>query len=254
METRWLARLFVVIGLSGCVFDPSGPDPGGAGSAPDATTPTPPVATDAEPTALPCDPSDSDLVACWTFERGDDPVRLDDGSAYGNHGALQGVAYTQGVVGNGVLVTPATRIAVPDSASLDPSAAITFEAYVRVDALPATRAWVIDNQGQYGLSIEATGHPRCFGAGGVESDTPIEVGAWTHLACEFDGAAPTYRVYLDGVERGVRAASPALNASSADGIVIGGDSPCTEPPCSERIDAAIDEVRIWRTARLELEL
>lgn len=265
--------LAVVLLLGGCTFDPSGvawegapEDPGSPPGEADAGGPppgeadaaaTPPGDPDAGATAMDpaCDLAPPDLVACWTFEPGAMPDRFDDGSGHDNHAYATGAAATAGVAGAALQVGLSARVRVLESASLDVTTALTIEAWVRLDALPATRAWVLDHQGQYGLSITSSGAVRCStGAFPFVSSRALAVGTWTHVACVFDGGERRARVYVDGKREGEVEAGPALSTTPNDGIILGGDCPCFAAPCNDALSAAIDQVRVWSSARSASEL
>jgi hypothetical protein len=256
------ARVLVALqaaALSGCSFDPAA-----VGSSFDGGRPDPDAAvTTADPDASPpppgtpfCDAQDVDLAACWTFELSDEPNRLDDGSAYGNHGSVKNADHTVGVAGLALSITDETIIYVPDSESLDAEDAVTIEGWLKLTSMPTDqRGWMVDNQGQYGLAITAQGEVRCTGGGGnALSIVTLTQEIWTHVACVFDGDEGAQTVYVNGSPSGSDAQDSMLAVAPNDGLVLGGDSPCSQAPCNELLVSTLDQVRIWRRARTAAEI
>lgn len=263
-------RLLLGLGLAACSFDPAGVDPGGGDpadasppSSPDGevTTPdgaagqpdgrppvdafVPPPPPDAPPPPPPvCDPPRPDLVACWRFEATEHPLQPWDESWYGNHGTAVNVTWVAGHEGQAMSLGASSSVRVPDSASLDVSAQLTVDMWVRADAYPVgsgARAGLLDNNGQYGLFLLPAGQVRCTIGTTMVQGASVPIGAWTHLACTYDGA--TLRLYQDGVEGPSASWGGGLSTGGLDGIAIGQNSPSGDP-----FDGALDTVRVWSTA------
>lgn len=243
--------------LASCAFDLAGLDRASddaAVSAPidarvpmaaDATPPDATPAADAPPPPPPfCDPADPTQAACWRFEGS-----AVDGSAYANHGVATSVSWAAGHAGGQAVRTTAPgAIRVADSPSLNVTAAITLEMWVRADSLPTApaRAGLIDDNGQYGLFVHPGGELLCVLAGVsnvARAAGQLPLAAWTHVACSWDGAAIT--LYVNGVAvLGVPATGAIDPVGASDGMAIGGNS-----PAGDAFDGLIDDVRVWNVAR-----
>ncbi len=274
MAVNWRVGAVIACVAVACSFDPTSPGaggddvdgvdasttpatdaarPGDGSPAADASGPGP--TPDAPLAGAFCDPSDPSLAACWEFEPGADPTRLVDGSGYGNHGSIAGAGTMPGIAGEALVLNDDTVVAVPDSISLDADIALTIEGWVRLSESPAPRAWLVDNQAQYGLSIDAAGFVRCDGANSpAVSATPVLVGAWTHVACTFDGGAQRMRIYINGALSDDDIARDSLRSNPPTDLVVGGDSPCNAAPCNEGLRGAVDQLRVWRSVRSAAEL
>jgi hypothetical protein len=228
--------------LAACQFDASGV----------SVTSMPQGSVDAAPDAAPpafCDPADDTLVACYRFEAEHAEQPYDE-SAFGNHGTATDVTFAAGPDGGGqALVTRAgSSVRVPDSASLDVAGPLTLELWVRPRALPAgDRAGLLDNNGQYGLFLSGQGEIRCAMSATVLVGLRVPAGAWTHVACAYDGERVT--LYQDGVAGPSSRASAPLVTDRADGLGLAQNS-----PSGENLDGAIDQVRIWRARRSDAQI
>jgi len=194
--------------------------------------------TDGTPAAPFCDAAhEPTLVGCWEFEN-----VLTDASGDGNTGTGTNVSFGAGKVGQGAVLAANSHIAVADSASLTPTA-ITLEGWIKPTALPATgaRMGVIDNDGQYGLFLQPTGL-SCTVSVAITATVTITPNVFTHVACTYDGT--TGHVYVDGTDVGTATGGTALDAGTAEGGALGGNS-----PSGDTLVGTIDQFRVWNTAR-----
>jgi hypothetical protein len=175
------------------------------------------------------------LVGCWELEG-----TLDDASGDGNNGTGTNVTYGQGKVGMAAQLGATSHIAVADSASLT-SPAITLEAWMHPTSVPtgASRMGIIDNNGQYGMFLTSTGVTCVNGASATVAISP---GAWTHVACTYDGA--TAVIYVNGSVVAMTGGGAPLGAGDTAGTALGGNS-----PSGDTLVGMIDQVRIWNDAR-----
>jgi hypothetical protein len=116
------------------------------------------------------------------------------------------------------------------------NAACTVSAWVRLDALPKRRAWILSlgepRAGAQHWLVNASGKTRIgvWSGARVKPDIPIGVGVWRHWAASHDGAAMT--VYSDGKPVGgpiaakldlgetvLRVASPPIERKKEEGFV-----------------------------------
>jgi len=210
----------------------AGPQEDGSADAADAAGPDAVV----EPF---CDRGNPDLVACYRFEG-----NVEDGSGYSNHGTATGVTFATGIAGQAVGTVPGSDIAVPESVSLDCATALTIEAWVWPQELPASgRAGVIDNDGQYGLFIHPGGDLYCTTTQSwLVAAAAVAAGQWQHLACVYDGSA--LRLYRDGVELAWQAQTGGIPTGSSNGVRIGENN-----PPGDHFTGLIDGLRVWCVAR-----
>jgi hypothetical protein len=201
------------------------------------------------PAAAPfCDANgEPTLVGCWEFEND-----LVDHSGDGNDGTGTLVTFLPGKVGLAASVDPSTttpgHISVPDSASLTPTA-ITIEGWVKPNTIPvAGRMGIFDNDGQYGLFINAGGALHCTVNVTLDSGATVLVaGVWTHVACAYDGANGA--LYIDGVLVNSATGGTPLGAGNTNGGAIAGNSPSLDT-----LDGLIDQLRIWNVARTPAQI
>jgi hypothetical protein len=149
-------------------------------------------------------------------------------------------------------------INIPDSAALNPTGAITIEAWVNVSIPGAsgcvslvgkgwTESWwlgVCQNGINQVLRSYVRGYDSTSGStnGKINRDAGIvPVGQWTHIAVVWNGTQRLH--YINGEQVGVWAESQPLTTSTRP-VRIGSDYSFANTP-----HGAIDEVRIWNVAR-----
>jgi hypothetical protein len=218
-----------------CVGDepPDASIPDAGGDAP------PPIdgALDGRPPVPFCDPLDPTLRLCLELEG-----TATDGSGSNNTPTTTAIAYAPGQVGQGVVVTDASRIEIAETPTLD-VAHITIETWLNVTTLPATgRHAIVDNNGQWGLFINPAGDLRWSPGGTASVPGAIVTGEWIHVAVTYDGA--TALIYVDGVV-GLTVAHGSLATGGGSGTSIAGDN----PPPNDRLIGMIDQFRIFSEAR-----
>ena len=171
--------------------------------------------------------------------------------APGNAGTTSNTAWSTAGRFGGALSFNGTNalVTVPDSASLDLSAGMTLEAWVKPSASMASswQAILVKEQTQelvYGLYANSSHNvPAAIvyrgGEKTVYGTTQSPANAWHFIAATYD--ASTVRIYLDGTLVGSFAASGNMLASSG-ALSIGGDS-----IWSEWFQGLIDNVRVYNT-------
>lgn len=107
----------------------------------------------------------------------------------------------------------------------------------------------VNQSGGYG----APGKAWCYSAGSeptvAVSTTNVTDGEWHHVACVFDQTAGQKRIYVDGVLEGT-GTIPSTQGNSAPFFVGGYDI----NGYRESFPGAVDEVRVWSTARTSEEI
>jgi hypothetical protein len=189
------------------------------------------------PGAAPC-PDSPDLVFCARFEgeavdESRSRLRI-EGSA---------VRYVPGPTGLAAELQPGRDLRVAETPLLD-SQTITLEARVRPAAL-GRQMTVLDNPGQYGLVILGSGSVMCGAgsAGQVVAGQAVSPNAWTRIHCVLEGQ--TITIWIDGDLAAQGQISGPLATSRNFGLHIGWDDSPPRP-----YSGLLDELRIWRTARL----
>ncbi|MCA9063465.1 MAG: hypothetical protein KDA96_10410, partial [Planctomycetaceae bacterium] len=176
-----------------------------------------------------------------------------------NNATLQnGVTYTTGVTGTAnsafSLDGVDDYITVADSASLDTTAAVTLDAWVKLDTLPASFASVVQKTGgslrNYYLGINNAGglHLSYYNASAANVNindltSPITLNQWNHIAGVIDTVAGVMRVYLNGQEVASQATNGSLVANN-ELVQLG----------STTFDGALDEVGIYNRALTAAEI
>ncbi len=199
----------------------------------------------------------SGMVGWWPSEG-----NANDISGGNNNGALQGGAmFAPGKVGQAFSFDASTNsgVIVPSSSSLNPTDAITLDAWVRPSSFPNGGPAVIrkdtNNVGttQYSLNVgdgSTTGVVHCNIGGfiGVTGGL-VPLNQWSHIACTYD--RQNLRAYLNGVEVVSAAATQAIPTPSPDtNLAIGKEDGFTD----RNFDGLIDEVEIFNRALTQTEI
>ncbi len=113
------------------------------------------------------------------------------------------------------------RVAVPSTLPLNPSSAVSMEAWVRPSVLSASQTVVRKDQ-QYLLRLEGGKiYARVWLVGGtyaqVSTTAVVQAGAWQHVVATFDGSS--LRVYRNGTQLAVVGAA---EAGPGEGVDVGG--------------------------------
>ncbi|MCH9687444.1 MAG: LamG domain-containing protein [Deltaproteobacteria bacterium] len=224
--------------VTGSVDDTTGSDSSGRAST-DTTD-------DGGPT-IGCDPDDSDLRLCLEFEWVSGGVSP-DGSANGNDATVINGLVTAGPWDQALEINAGSIVTAPCTSDCQTGQSVTLEAGIRLDVLPEGRTAVIDDDGQLGLFVTNTGTVSCMGMAGNAEGGLVEAGQWHHVACVYDGQM--LRAYVDAVEvAGIPQSGPQPD-DDGSAVGVGRDAPSGE----DTLDGAIDQVRIWSSARTVDEL
>jgi hypothetical protein len=204
----------------------------------------------------------SPLSGWWPMYEGSQTT-VHDTSGQHNNGTLQGGAqWSSGYFGSGLTFDGNTgQVDVPDSASLEPSSAITVAAYVKAASAPGVNKYIIDKgasdciAASYGLYTGGNGGLRFYFSqnGGFtyypspDAGTGIWDGKWHFVVGTYDGS--NVRLYVDGSQVG--SGTPASGAigyglGTSNDLEIGHyGGPC---PQSDNFAGSIDEPTVWTQA------
>lgn len=209
-----------------------------------------------------CEPPPSGIVSWWPGDAdtvsGGTVVDVHDG----NDGTLmKGAMIVGGRVRSAFLFTQdlGSGIRVPSSSNLNPTSAITLEAWVRPFSFPSLSPRVFgkltsaDGSTQYNLSLGdgfTAGFVHC-NIGNLQNANggTIPLNQWSHVACTYDGLM--VRAYLSGTEVASNSATGSIPTGSRD-LWIGREEPLPLP--SRQFDGLIDEPRIYGRALTASEI
>ncbi len=195
------------------------------------------------------------LVAAYGFSEGSGTTTADQ-SGLGNVGAISGAAWTAaGRFGNALSFDGTNDwVTVPDAASLDVTAGMTLEAWVRPTALGSWRTVLLKEQPSYyayalygdtGTNVPS-GNAFIGGDVDVRAPAALALNTWTHLAATYDGTA--LRVYVNGTSVAQELITGPI-ATSTGPLRIGGNN-----VWPEWFQGQIDEVRVYNRALTAAEL
>ena len=185
------------------------------------------------------------LAAAYSFNEGVGSS-AGDASGNGNVGAVGSASWiTTGRFGNALSFNGAgARVTVPDSASLDLTAAMTLEAWVFPTVGGGWRDVIYKGPDDiYFLeSSSDAGRPATGGtfASPIFGSSALPLNVWSHLAATYDGA--TLRLFVGGVQVSSRAVLVPI-ATSTGALTIGGDA-----LYGQHFAGRIDEVRVYGRA------
>lgn len=164
------------------------------------------------------------------------PLSLPAG-AYLGESALE----LDGVAGN--------YVEIPHHPSLNPTAALTLEAWVRIsDGSDCTSILGKAYSETYWLGVCGNRLRSYLGGAGTNYTAgDITDHVWTHVAVSFDGT--TRRHFIDGVEVAAHDGVAAPLPTNSEPVRIGSDVDFDFPP-----SGWIDEVRLWSVARTAAEI
>ncbi len=148
-------------------------------------------------------------------------------------------------------------VSVPNSTDLNPTTAITVEAWIFPTSLPSNSACIIGKNylTSYYFGIENSGRFIFFPKGGASflrsrvSGT-VKLNQWAHIAATYDGV--TTRLYLNG---GLDTSTNTITGpvgNNTDSLFIGADRLAGSPAFF--FSGRLDNVRIWKSARTQAEI
>jgi hypothetical protein len=205
------------------------------------------------PPAVLCDTEDVKLAFCFDFETESGGV-VDDGSAVDADGTLVGGAFLTAGRGGAVLAPSGGYLAIADGPANDFTAAATWALWANPNSDLSTDALLLDDNNEYAIrayadesvectSVHNTNVQRTRSAPGV-----LTAGAWTHIACTWDGVV---RLYVDGVEVADSGAIAAdMDNGNDDDVHLGAGSTAGDEP----FDGLLDDVQVFGRALADAEI
>ena len=167
----------------------------------------------------------------------------------GNHGTLMnGTTFIAGKVGQAFLFDGIDdRVEVANAPNLNPTTAVTLDAWVNPQALTKTHSTVIaksSGQRSYGLWINSDGsvHVEPSSLATSFADTGpgvVPLNAWTHVAAVIT-AGVGFKIYVNGVEQAITTSGslPTLSATTAPVTIGNSDLAASDWLFSGQIDEA----------------
>lgn len=169
----------IAIVLSACTFTTN---QAGPSTQPDAGEP---VVSDSGSLLTGCHVHDTSLRLCLDFEEPTLSPVARDGSSFGHDAQTIAVATMPRAVEHAAAIGSQSSMYIPPTSDLTLDH-LTLEAWVRPD--PATGAsYAIANQPQYALAYDGSTVSCAVGDASVAETYNTSAGAWTHVACTYDG-------------------------------------------------------------------
>jgi hypothetical protein len=200
-------------------------------------------------------PAPSGLVVALAFDE-NTGTNVGDSSAAGNNGTTSGTTWTSGRFGSALNFNgTSARVTIPDANSLDLTANMTLEAWVRPTSLNGWTTVILKERpsglayslyGSDNTNRPPAGYVTISGDRSVLGTTPLALNTWSHLAMTYNGSS--MRIYVNGVLAATR--TQTGNTAVSTGVLrIGGNA-----VWGEYFAGSIDEVRIYNRALSAAEI
>lgn len=189
-----------------------------------------------------CD--EPDLIACYPFDG-----NADDAGPDARHLTATAVSYVPGIDGQAVNLDMSSLLSVIDSEGAFSTAAITIEAWVRLDQPVLTgRAGVADYSDHWAIFI----HPDEIRSGNsaFSASYVFAPQQWTHVALTIDATASA--IYVDGLAIASGRGRVLNTTPTANPIHVGSNAP--PAPEADQLIGAIDSLRIFSVARTSAQI
>ena len=175
-----------------------------------------------------------------------------------NSTTLGDATYSASEVGQAFTFNGAENVDVANSAGLNPTAAITVDAWVYANSLGTASVMVKKSDGANGYSLEMLNGQFAFyvyiptteQSWHAASSTAPSTNSWYHVAGTYDGTQVS--IYVNGKLEGSTAVTGAIGASSND-LNIGSD-PSNLQDTGRYWNGMIDEVEIFNRALSATEI
>jgi hypothetical protein len=202
------------------------------------------------PVTLTVSAPNSGLVGAWGFDEAGGTTTADR-SGKANTGTISGATRSTAGKFGGALSFDGVNdwVTVPDANSLDLTAGMTLEAWVRPSATGTVWRTTLLKESSAGLvyglyantnTQRPSGHVFTSLETDIRGTATVPLNVWTHLATTYDGSV--LRLYVNGVQVSTGAVSGSI-ATSANALRIGGNS-----IWNEWFKGLIDEVRVYDRA------
>lgn len=233
----------VALALAGCAFTQDRPDDlggggGGGGGGQDGSR-----------TA--CDPADPTLKLCLDFEEPFE-TSIADLSADGVIATAEQVLGIDHDDERAAMLSPGSRLRVPESAKLDITGALAIDAWIHpMMGLPIgpEKAWVLDNEKQYGIRLEDD-KVVCLVKDRLVASPPLASPQdWHHIACTYD--SQVMKVFVDGQLAACRAEATPIPTDGKAGLALGANLG-GKWTFSEPYRGGLDNVRVWARADIDV--
>jgi hypothetical protein len=174
-------------------------------------------------------PLQKGLVGWWLFDDRSGAV-LRDRSGKKNHGTLLTPTWVTARRGSALSFNgTADYVSVANSASLNMTAAITVEAWIKPSVPNANEGYIINKtassngyefmlvqSGQIWMGIWNASVTRGYTAASL-----IAWDTWIHIAWTYDSSTPAWAIYLNGVSRSVTGTPPSAIGTNTAILEIG---------------------------------
>lgn len=221
--------------VAGCGFEHGlllEPDAAGGGG---GSGGTPGADAASSPVSRTCKFPDSALRLCIEFDnRQFTPTAL-DGSPYQLDAMANHV--TEGTRGSEPAASTFddSSLTVPENAMLDIKSTLYFETWVYVPQYQDRS--LINNAGQYGLSLDGEGRISCqIGSAVARTPTSLTMNTWHHVACGYAQtyAGPALGIGIDGIVTACASGPNQVPTAGTSGTVL-----------AAQFNGMIDDVRIY---------
>jgi len=186
----------------------------------------------------------SNIVLDMNFDNDSAPTVVDS-STFGNNGTLHGATATTSCIGGGCYSFDGASnyISINDSASLNPTSAITISAWVKPVGKGASNyLTVVRKNSSYSLQIREDGIILMYLTGvknwvaETTSEKNLFDGVWHNLVATYDGSLQS--IYIDNVLIATTTATGNI-ATTSNEVDVGGTS---------YFQGSMDDVRIYNTS------
>jgi len=172
------------------------------------------------------------------------------------NGAITGASWSSAGKRAGALSYDGTGdyIQVTDTMSIDFTSTFTLSGWFNPSTSVVSKALIVKDTA-YRLVTNASGQPICqiYASAAWQtaaiSSQALSTSSWQHVACTYDQASGSIKIFIDGVEKGVEPETAAINNSTAN-LRVGSDTSASYGDYS----GLIDEVRIYNYALSQSEL
>src|SRR3989339_615542 len=198
----------------------------------------------------------SPAIGEWHFEE-NTGTTAGDSSGNNNNGTLvNGPVWTTGKIGKGLQFNGGNYVSIPNSASLNPTTALTIEAWFRKTADVAYQRILAKSNypnWEYALYFGDTGAMQgAIGVGGTtrysSMSSVLSVGTWYFVTLTYDNSR--LRLYVNGVEQGSGSSITGSIDSRSESFCIGKDGGTS----GAYFSGIIDEVVVYNRCLTPAEI